>query len=32
LALPRLARYCEFGEKATHFTPKVWSERAVSGM
>ena len=32
LALPSEARYCEFGLKETHLTPKVWSESAVSGM
>jgi hypothetical protein len=29
---PKLARYCESAEKATHLTPKVWSAIEVSGV
>ena len=29
---PRLARYCESGEKARHLTPKVWSAIDVRGV
>jgi hypothetical protein len=29
---PKLARYCESGEKARHLTPKVWSAIDVRGV
>jgi hypothetical protein len=29
---PRLARYCESGEKARHLTPKEWSAIEVRGV
>ena len=32
LAEPKLARKRESGLKATQLTPKVWSEREVSGV
>jgi hypothetical protein len=32
LAEPKLARYCESGEKARHLTPKVWSAIDVRGV
>lgn len=32
LGEPKLAKYCESGEKARHLTPKECSDRAVSGV